>query len=156
MRRLFYTTYYKYFALVLLAGIALLAFKPSEGRRENAGSHIVFIEGSFSDALKLAKQKNKYLFVDAYASWCGPCKILKAKTFTNAKAAEFFNANFVNLSIDMEKGEGPDLAAQWGLQAYPTLIIFDPNGKPVLGSVGLIGPSDLISFGKQALANGHK
>jgi thioredoxin 1 len=155
MRRLFYGGYYKYLLLGLIFAASLFAFKPTAAER-STGSHIIFIEGSFSDALKLAKQKNKYVFVDAYASWCGPCKILKAKTFADAKAAAFFNANFINVSIDMEKGEGPDLATQWGLQAYPTLIIFDPNGKPVLGSVGLIGASDLIRFGKQALGNQQK
>jgi len=51
----------------------------------------------------------------------------------------------------MEKGQGPSLAAQWGLQAYPTLIIFNPNGKPVLGTVGYINAAELIRFGKQAL-----
>lgn len=114
--------------------------------------HIVFIEDAWSDALKQAKAQNKYIFVDAYASWCGPCKMLRATTFRNNKAAEFFNKNFVNISIDMEKGVGPQLAAAWQLQAYPTLIIFDPNGRPVLGSVGYINANDLVRFGQQALS----
>ena len=46
---------------------------------------------------------------------------------------------------------GPELARQWQLRAYPTLIIFDPKGKPVLGSVGFIKADDLVKFGKQAL-----
>lgn len=117
----------------------------------NGSSHIVFIEDKFDEALKQAKAQNKYIFVDAYATWCGPCKMLKARTFTDDKAAAFFNANFVNVSIDMEKGQGPSLAVQWQLQAYPTLIIFNPQGKPVLGTVGYIKADDLIRFGKQAL-----
>ena len=144
---------YKYLTLVLLIPTFLLIFKiPYNLPTATANpSHIVFIENSFDEALKQAKIQNKYIFVDAYATWCGPCKMLKAITFNNSKAADFYNANFINVSIDMEKGQGPSLAAQWGLQAYPTLIIFNSNGKPVLGTVGYINAAELIRFGKQAL-----
>lgn len=135
--------------------VLILAITSSCVRAQNTEKqpgHIVFIEDAWSDALKQAKAQNKYIFVDAYASWCGPCKMLRATTFRNNKAAEFYNKNFVNISIDMEKGVGPQLAAAWQLQAYPTLIIFDPNGRPVLGSVGYINANDLIRFGQQALS----
>jgi len=112
---------------------------------------IVFIENDWNQALKQAAKQNKYIFVDAYASWCGPCKMLKVTTFKNSKAAAFYNQNFVNVAIDMEKGMGPQLAANWGMTAYPTLIIFNAKGDPVLGTVGYIKADDLIAFGQQAL-----
>ena len=112
---------------------------------------IDFIENSWNEALKQAAAQNKYIFVDAYATWCGPCKMLKATTFKNNKVAEFYNSNFINVAIDMEKGQGPALAAQWGLRAYPTLIIFNAKGKPVYGTEGFMRPDDLIKFGVQAL-----
>ena len=66
-------------------------------------------------------------------------------------AAILVGNNFVNIAIDMEKGMGPQLAAQWGLQAYPTLIILNSKGQPVSGSVGYIKAEDLIRFGQDAL-----
>jgi len=114
--------------------------------------NIVFIEDSWDEALRQAALQNKYIFVDAYASWCGPCKMLKKYTFSNQKVADFFNANFVNVSIDMEKGDGPSLATAWRLQAYPTLIIFDAKGRPVLGEAGYMGVNDLLDFAKQGLS----
>ncbi|WP_413670781.1 thioredoxin family protein [Mucilaginibacter sp. Mucisp86] len=135
--------------------IALILFLSSSVKaQENAGkssTQINFIENSWTEALKQAARQNKYIFVDAYASWCGPCKMLKATTFKNNKVADFYNDNFVNVAIDMEKGQGPALAAQWGLQAYPTMIIFTSKGKPVSGTVGYIRANDLIKFGQQAL-----
>lgn len=119
--------------------------------KSKAASEIIFIENSWSEALKQAAAQNKYIFVDAYASWCGPCKLLKATTFKNNKVAEFYNSNFINVALDMEKGQGPELAAQWGIQAYPTLIVFTPKGKPVYGTMGFIKSNDLIKFGVQAL-----
>jgi thiol:disulfide interchange protein len=112
---------------------------------------IVFIENSWLDALHQAQLKNKYIFVDAYATWCGPCNLLKATTFKNSKTAAFFNDNFINVAIDMEKGDGPALAQQWGIQAYPTLLVFDANGKPVTGTVGYLSANQLVKFGKMAL-----
>jgi thiol:disulfide interchange protein len=113
---------------------------------------IHFIEDAWTAALKQAAAENKYIFVDAYASWCGPCKMLKATTFKDSKVAAFFNKNFVNVSLDMEKGIGPKLAAEWRMEAYPTLIIFTPQGKAVLGSVGYIKAGELLKFGQEALA----
>jgi len=123
--------------------------KPSA---KKPGTEIHFIEDAWSEALKQAAAQHKYIFVDAYATWCGPCKMLKATTFKDAKVAAFFNQNFVNISIDMEKGVGPQLAQQWRLEAYPTLIIFNSQGKPVSGTVGYIKADELLKFGKQALA----
>ncbi|MDN3581816.1 thioredoxin family protein [Mucilaginibacter flavus] len=136
-----------------IAFVILIACFPIKGSAQEAktSSQINFIENAWGEALKQAAAKNKYIFVDAYATWCGPCKLLKATTFKNSKVAQFYNSNFINVAMDMEKGDGPQLAAQWGLQAYPTMIIFDPKGKPVYGTVGYIKADDLIRFGVKGL-----
>lgn len=141
----------KYFLCIalLLTGMLPLAGHAQSIKKPGG---IVFIENSWLEALHQAQLKNKYIFVDAYATWCGPCNLLKNTTFKNSKAAAFFNANFINVAIDMEKGDGPDLAQQWGIQAYPTLLVFDSNGKPVTGTMGYMGANALIKFGKLALS----
>ncbi|OKS88436.1 thioredoxin family protein [Mucilaginibacter polytrichastri] len=141
-------------ATFILLAVLFFSFKSKSVATKDTktDTQINFIENSWTEALKQAAAQHKYIFVDAYATWCGPCKMLKNTTFKNAKAAEFFNKNFVNVAIDMEKGQGPALASEWGMRAYPTLIIFDSAGKPVLGTVGYIGYSDLIKFGQKALS----
>jgi len=139
-----------YIAICLLLPFAGISEDKPLAKKHATEIH--FIEDSWNEALKQAAAQHKYIFVDAYATWCGPCKMLRATTFKDAKVAAFFNQNFVNISIDMEKGMGLQLAQQWRLEAYPTLIIFNPQGKPVLGSVGYIKADELLKFGKQGLA----
>jgi len=144
---------YKKLLLGIISFFLLIAFQTTAHAQDQNtdNSKIVFIEDDWNEALKQAAAQHKYIFVDAYATWCGPCKMLKATTFRNKTAAEFYNKNFINIAIDMEKGMGPQLAAQWGMQAYPTLIIFNSKGNPVLGTVGYIKAPDLIKFGEAAL-----
>ena len=80
--------------------------------------------GHIKRPLKRPKQRIKLVFMDAYATWCGPCKWMSANVFTDPKVADYFNANFVNIKMDMEKGEGPELARQFNLRAYPTLVFY--------------------------------
>ena len=129
----------------------LVANFSAVAQTDGLSKEINFVETSWPQALKRAAAQNKYIFVDAYATWCGPCKMLKATTFKNEKAAAFYNQNFVNVALDMERGNNPQLAQAWGMRAYPTLIIFDSKGKIVLNTVGFITAKDLIRFGEEAL-----
>jgi thioredoxin 1 len=141
---------FKFFPLIV--AVLMLSFTGFAQNKAKGKAQINFIEDAWTQALKQAAAQNKYIFVDAYATWCGPCKMLKAKTFTDSQVAAFYNKNFINVSIDMEKGMGPQLAKEWQMQAYPTLIIFSPKGKPVLGTVGFVDANTLLKFGQQALA----
>lgn len=119
--------------------------------QSTAPKEIQFIEQDWNKALAAAKENNKLVFVDMYAVWCGPCKMLRAQTFTDKKVADFFNTNFINVSVDAEKGIGVQLANKFALSAYPTLVFTDANGKPVLYSVGFMKPDEIMGFANAAL-----
>lgn len=111
---------------------------------------IKFQEDNWKQVLSKAKSEHKLIFLDIYASWCGPCKMLKRQTFTDKTAADYFNTTFVNASFDGEKGDGPMLAEKYKISAYPSLFILDENGNVVKSTVGFIPASELINFGKSA------
>jgi len=142
----------KWIVIIALTVLIPLYSFGQTNNKESKNTGIVFIENSWIDALHQAQLQNKYIFVDAYATWCGPCNLLKNITFKDKKVADFYNKNFINLAMDMERGDGPDLANQWGITAYPTLLVFDSNGKPVFGTMGFMRAGELLKFGKQALS----
>lgn len=109
---------------------------------------IQFTDAAWKDILKKAKTEKKVIFLDAYASWCGPCKLLQKTVFTKKAVGEFYNAKFINVKMDMEKGEGPALSQVYPLEAYPTLLFIDGNGKVLKKVIGLQTPENLIAIGK--------
>ena len=144
-------------AIITICILSVLAFVPirkinyNTTATEENKEGIKFFPGGYSAALAEAKKQNKLVFVDAYATWCGPCKLLKKNTFPDAKAGKFFNDNFVNVALDIEEGEGPRFATKFRISSIPTLVITDANGYHVATSVGYIGPDKLIKFGEKAL-----
>lgn len=105
---------------------------------------------SWSTVLAKAKKENKIIFLDAYAIWCGPCKNMDSQIYTNQAVADYYNANFINVKYDMEKGEGPKLASLFHVTAYPSLIFISPDGKMMHKGVGFKEAHSFIALGKTA------
>ncbi|WP_243649591.1 thioredoxin family protein [Acetobacteroides hydrogenigenes] len=97
---------------------------------------VSFEDTTLAVSLAKAKAANKLIFFDGYATWCGPCKYMSNTVFKQDKVADFFNANFVNVKFDMEKGEGIELAKKYAVKAYPTFLILDAEGNLVHRIVG--------------------
>jgi len=113
---------------------------------------IQFFSGTWQEALAEAKEEKKIIFLDAYASWCGPCKLMSANTFTDASVGEFFNKNFISYKMDMEKhADGPRLSRKYALKAYPTLYFINGDENLVHEALGYMKPQELIAVGEIAL-----
>jgi thioredoxin-related protein len=144
----------KHSRLAILA-ILMVTSAASFGQKKStlvAEHSITFIEGESNSAFRKASQKGGYIFVDLQAKWCGPCKLLKAKVFTEKKVAAYFNSHFVNLSIDVEQGEGPELAKKWHVEGLPTLLIVDAKGNIIKKSVGYMDAESLLAFASEAVS----
>ncbi len=117
----------------------------------HAQEGIEFFKGSFEEAKAEATESNKLIFMDGYATWCGPCKWMAKNVFTDDKVGEMFNASFVNMKMDMEKGEGPRLARIYKLRAYPTLFILDGEGKVLAKNEGALPAEDFLQWATAAV-----
>ena len=111
--------------------------------RGQAQVGVNFEDLTYSEALSKAAAENKLLFVDCYTSWCGPCKYMSEKVFTQKEAGDFFNPIFISVKYDMEKGEGKELASRFNVRAYPTFLIICPDGSV---QHKIVGGGDLDKF----------
>jgi tetratricopeptide (TPR) repeat protein len=109
-----------------------------------AGAEVRWSEESYAQVLQRAKQENKYVFIDFYATWCGPCKRLDEVTYPDAKASELLNS-MIPVKWDAEKEPWIALAKQYKVSAYPTLIVIAPDGKEVDRHLGFLEAPEFVA-----------
>lgn len=78
-------------------------------------------------------------FVDFYADWCGPCKMLAP--FVEEASEQLTDVKFLKVNVDQE----PELSGEFGIMSIPTLLIFK-DGKLVAKDMGFKPLNQLISF----------
>ncbi|APA13033.1 hypothetical protein sscle_10g078030 [Sclerotinia sclerotiorum 1980 UF-70] len=93
---------------------------------------------------KTALTDNSVVIVDAFATWCGPCKAIAPKV---AQLSEDYPAaHFVKIDVD----ELPEVAQELGVRAMPTFLIF--KGSEKIGEVVGANPPALELAIQKALA----
>jgi thioredoxin-related protein len=105
---------------------------------------------SFKDLLAKAKSEKKLIFMDAFAAWCGPCKMMDRNIFPLKSVRDFYNTNYINARFDMEKGEGREIAVKYGIRAYPSYLFLNGDGEVVLKNQGYMDEQAFLAFGQEA------
>ncbi|MEO6304794.1 MAG: thioredoxin fold domain-containing protein [Bacteroidia bacterium] len=130
----------------VLIAIAILGVYFTQAQNKQ----IIFEAGNFSSVLSKAAKNNKLIFIDAFTTWCGPCKKMAKEIFTNDTVANYFNKTFINYKFDMEKGEGIDFAKKYQVNCYPNLVILDSKGNLVHRAAGYMKAKEFIEFAQAA------
>src|ERR1700730_5445986 len=94
---------------------------------------------NWNQVLKRAKSENKFIFVDCYATWCGPCKYMDKEVYHNDSVGYFINAKFISVKVQMDTSKMDNdatkewyttarrLQGEYKVNAYPTFLFFSPN-----------------------------
>ncbi|MBO6516915.1 MAG: thioredoxin family protein [Bacteroidia bacterium] len=135
---------------VALLSLLFVTLKSDTQRVEEAGIHFAHLK--FKEARDKAKAENKLVFIDAYTTWCGPCKLMARTVFKDPEVGKYYNGHFVNLKMDMETSEGIFLAKKYGVTAYPTYLFIKPDGTLVKKSMGAVKSDKFIGFAKSAIS----
>ncbi|MCX2492196.1 thioredoxin fold domain-containing protein [Pedobacter sp. PF22-3] len=135
---------------------------PFIGSAQVKGTH--FEHGlSWRQVKEKAKKENKFLLVDCFTTWCGPCKYMASTIFPQEKVGEFFNKNFVNVKVqfDQTKNDSEEvkswyadakaMSKEFKINAYPTFLIFSPQGALVHRIVGGGEADEFIARAQMAL-----
>ncbi len=112
-----------------------------------------FVESNkLQSVLDLAAAENKLVFLDVYTTWCLSCQMMERDVFTNETTAAIINKDFISYKVDAEKSNGLNVAFQYDVAEYPTILFLDPQGNVLERGVGAHYHTKLINLAGSALA----
>ena len=134
---------------------------------------------TMNEALEAQKKEPKKILMDAYTTWCGPCKMLDKNTFSNEDVARYINENYYAVKFNAEgkevinykeytfenpnydpnrKGRNSQHSFATALQitGYPTLVFFDEKGNLINPIKGYRTPRQLEIFLKMFAQDDYK
>ena len=97
-------------------------------------------DSNWSQIKEKAKKENKYIFVDIYTTWCGPCREMDRDIFSQKKVGDYFNANFINVKVQMDSTANDNsqikkwyhdaklIKQEYQVNIYPTYLFLNPEG----------------------------
>ena len=117
---------------------------------------IKFQQGlSWTEIKEKARSENKYIFIDCFATWCGPCKMMDRDIYTHWRIGDAVNDKFISVKVQMDTTvkdnasvkswyeDAHHLKAFYKINAYPTYLFFSSDGALVHSEIGY---QDLKAF----------
>ncbi len=98
--------------------------------------------------LQAAKEQARLVFVDFFATWCPPCKMMNQQVFPQPSVAEALR-QLVAVKIDVDKHKAE--AVKYQIQGVPTLMVMDASGQIISKNVGALSAAGLGRFVARAV-----
>ena len=128
------------------------------------GQGIFFSQNlSWKEILQKAQTERKYIFVDCYATWCGPCKMMDNEVYSNDSVGNFMNDKFICVKMQMDTtghdskeiqqwyGTANEFVEKYSVRAYPSFLFFGPDGLIVHKEIGARSPNGFLEAALAAM-----
>lgn len=152
-----------------LSFILLLTCLASYSQTPPEENGIQWVTGLTWDQVKQkAKHENKFIFIDAYTTWCGPCKKMDKEVYPDKNVGEVVNPKFISVKLQMDqiakdneetKSWYPiakEFNSQYSIDGFPSFLFFNPEGKLVHKAIGYMDGPGFIDLAKDALTDPEK
>jgi thioredoxin-related protein len=114
--------------------------------------------------LERARKEKKYVFLDCYATWCGPCKTMDRDVFALNRVGETMNNKYLAVKVQMDTGIydsstirftypiARQLEQQYNIQVLPSYLFFDESGQLVHKEVGSFKADEFVKILNKAIS----
>jgi thioredoxin 1 len=119
------------FLIRLVAIIFLLVVDSCQKPPNSAIDFQSVVSTPIEQILKEAEDKDQLVFVDLYATWCGPCKYMDENVLNLPSVVSKFSKSFINYKVDVESFEGVSVSLNYKVNSFPTYLFLDKKGNVV-------------------------
>lgn len=103
---------------------------------------------NWQEVLRAAKNQNKKIFVDAFTTWCGPCKQMDHEVYSEQSVSGYLDSNFIAIKVQMDQTpkdpadiqkwyeDAKMLMDKYNILSFPSFIFLDPQGQLIGVSKG--------------------
>ena len=124
-----------FYSVMIISNRFLYFMEIQSNRNEfHSQSSVNFEKNNYHLSVRKAKKENKFIFLDIYTGWCGPCLQFSKTVLKDENVSQLLNSKFINLKYDAEVGDGIEINKKYNKSAYPsyiypTILILDSNGN---------------------------
>jgi len=165
-------TFISLFLLVVFTS----AYQVDDSQQETNSALVEVKWFTFEEALEKSKSEKRKIFIDVYTDWCGWCKVMDKKTFSEVNVASLLNEKYYAVKFNAEQTEDVlfqdhtfkfisqgrrgyhELAAAL-LQnklSYPTVVFLDENFNLIQPLPGYRGPKEFYPILKFFAEDSYK
>ena len=99
---------------------------------------------SYDEAMALTKSEKKKVYINFYTDWCGYCRKMEKKTFTDGNVIAYLNKNYLPVRVNAEKERS--VAAKYKAFSFPDNTFITETGEYIGKQPGFLGPSDFLKM----------
>ncbi|MDQ2779291.1 MAG: thioredoxin family protein [Pseudomonadota bacterium] len=143
---------------VYLAAALILSTPPAMAASGLPSTNVAWLpaatDADVDRAFSQARASKQPLLLYWGASWCPPCNQLKATLFNRQDFAAL-SKSFVAVSVDGDRPGAQKLAQRFKVSGYPTLVLFNADGKEITRLPGEVDAPQVMAVLQQGMAGGR-